>query len=95
MPPKPTDCPRFDSCNAAVCPLEPVPSVHLKGEQVCYYLRNHVKAGAAERFKDDPVFAAVVEQAPIVLKRYPDIARRVAEAAKSSWKGANLLGVRP
>jgi len=40
-------CPKYDSCSAPVCPLDPnyQKSVHLPGERVCLYLREAVKPG--------------------------------------------------
>ena len=39
------ECPRFDGCNAPICPLDPdvLDRVHAKGDSVCYYLRLYVK----------------------------------------------------
>jgi hypothetical protein len=39
------ECPRFDRCNAPICPLDPdvLDRVHAKGEAVCHYLRLYVK----------------------------------------------------
>jgi len=86
------DCPRFNSCNASLCPLGPDAShtgYHAGGDPVCYYLRMSGKAGAAERFADDPAFAACLERLPAVVAVYPDIGRKVAEAAKSGFPGGN------
>lgn len=88
------DCPRFQTCNAAICPLDPAwrKAVHLPGEKVCYYLLNIVKAGADERFEENPVAQAVSEKAADVHAAHPDIAKRVARAAKTGFKDANLGG---
>ena len=39
------ECPRFDKCNAPICPLDPdvLDRVHVKGDPVCHYLRLYVK----------------------------------------------------
>ena len=39
------ECPRFEGCNAPICPLDPdvLDRVHAKGEAVCHYLRLYVK----------------------------------------------------
>ena len=86
------DCPRFDSCNAALCPLQPDwrQVQHLPGEQVCFYARESGKVGAAERHAADPAFAAVIAVLPQVMAKHPDIGRRVEVAAKTGSKGANL-----
>ena len=35
------DCPRFDACEAPICPLDPdkYESVYLKGEKTCHFMR--------------------------------------------------------
>jgi hypothetical protein len=92
LPLLPTDCPRFYTCSAAICPLDPIPSYHGSGDRVCYYLLNSGKAGAAERFADDPVFQIGLERLPAIAARHPAIASAVATAARTGFKGANLLG---
>ena len=39
------ECPRFDKCNAPICPLDPdvLDRAHVKGDPVCHYLRLYVK----------------------------------------------------
>ncbi len=81
-------CPRYQTCNASVCLLDPIPTVHLSGEPVCFYLRSSGKEGAAERFKEDPIFAAVLQAAPAVLERHPAIARVVTRAAETGFRSA-------
>ena len=82
-------CPRFDTCNASHCPLSLV-GLHLQKETVCYYLLNFGKAGAAERFQDEPTFAACVLQLPQTVAKYPNIGRSVARASKSGFRGQNI-----
>jgi hypothetical protein len=88
----PRDCKHFDTCGAAVCPLDPAwrRAAHLPGERVCHYLLAGGKAGAAEFYAGDPVFAAVRAEAPAVLARHNDIRRRVAGAARHGIHGRRL-----
>src|SRR5262245_36518054 len=86
---QPAECPQ--TCNAPVCPLDPVPTVHLGGEPVCYYLRNSGKPGAGERFTEDPVFAACLARLPEISTQYPDIDRAVERAAKTGFLGGHLV----
>ena len=39
------ECPRFEGCNAPICPLDPdvLDRAHVKGDPVCHYLRLYVK----------------------------------------------------
>ena len=93
---KPRDCPKFETCNAAICPLAPLwrSAVHLPGEKVCPYLLATGKQGSEERYADDPIFAACRERLPEVAAKHPDIATKVERAAKSRFKGDNLIGNR-
>src|SRR5262245_45095518 len=91
-----TECPRFHTCNASLCPLGEDPShtgYHVRGEPVCYYLRMSGKAGAAERFADEPAFAACLDQLPAIARHYPSIGRAVSQAAKSGFPSAHLMKV--
>jgi hypothetical protein len=89
---QPQDCPKFNTCHAPICPLDPrwPSAVHLQGEPVCRYLLASGKAGAADHYRDDPTFKAVLGVLPTVLAQHPDIARRVAVAARSGFKGEHL-----
>lgn len=90
MTPEPQHCPKYHTCCAAVCPLDATKAVHLPGEKVCYYLNASGKAGADERFENDPVFAACIAKLPIVCARHPDIRRRVERAAETGFRKNNL-----
>src|SRR5262245_8356953 len=93
----PKDCPRFNICNAAVCPLDPhwPRTVHLEDEIVCPYLLASRKKGAADYFKDDPVFPVVLGRAPAVVVRFPAIERAIERASRSGIRGANRRGLVP
>ena len=88
----PRDCTHFDTCGAAVCPLDPAwrRAVHLPGERVCQYLLARDKAEAAAFYAGDPVFAAVQAEAPAVLAKHADIRHKVKEAARYGIHGRNL-----
>jgi hypothetical protein len=91
-----TDCPRFLTCCAALCPLEPAwrEVQHLPGEKVCKYLLDSGKAGAAERYADDPTFAAVMEQREAVCRKHRAIEYEVERAARSGFRKSNLPHLR-
>ena len=89
---KPIDaerCPRFHTCNASHCPLSGE-GLHLPGEKICYYLLNSGKAGAVERFRDDPVFAECVSKLPQTAAKFSEIDRSVGRAAKTGFQGQNI-----
>lgn len=64
-------CPRWGACNAAFCPLGAPPGEgagkHARGDAVCFFMREFVKAGGPERVaaRLDPeqqsILATVVE----------------------------------
>jgi hypothetical protein len=81
-------CSRFDDCSASLCPLQPEGrrGVHLPGEMVCLHLINSRKAGAFERFADDPSYAQAVERLPEIETANRDIARQVRRAGKYGFR---------
>src|SRR5690554_1712959 len=46
-------CPRFDSCNAPICPMDPHQKqrVYLSGEAVCLFMLEHVKPDGEAKIK--------------------------------------------
>jgi hypothetical protein len=79
---KSSDCPRWQSCNAAFCPLDfPHQGYHRSGERVCYYLLESHKEDADERFADDRVFHECKLRLPFIAERYPSIQKAVDKAA--------------
>ena len=89
------ECGRFEQCNASICPvLDWRRQAHLRGEAVCHHLKNSGKQGTTERFRGDPTFHACVSELPAITARWPDIGRKVAKAARSGFRGANLISMR-
>ena len=62
------DCPKFNSCRAPVCPLDPEwrERTQLNSEPVCFYLTEIVKNGGAERVRHGTP-AGMAEQVANVL----------------------------
>jgi len=87
----PCDCPKFHTCNASVCPLDPTPAAHLPGEQVCPFLLASGKSGAAERFAEDTAFVECVRRLPVIAARHTTIGRAVEKASRTGLRGANLM----
>jgi hypothetical protein len=79
-------CPRFDKCNAALCPLT-MEGSHRRGEAMCKYLRDAAK-GAPLPPTVAPVILSNYDR---VAREYPDIALRLARAANSPAQGANVV----
>ncbi len=87
------DCRKFDTCSAAICPLDALwkTAVHLQGERVCHYLTIGGKAGVEERYAGVPEYQAVTLVAPEVMAAFPAIRKRVEQAAKTGFRGKELL----
>jgi len=85
----PRDCPKWNTCSAPICPLDPLwPSaVHLGGEPICPYLLATGKAGVQEKYGQDPVYRQVLLELPLVLEKHPLIAYEVARSARTGFRG--------
>ncbi len=88
------DCPRFNCCNAAICPLDSNwrEVRHLPGEKVCFYLLASGKYRAQQRLVGDPVYRVVQQQAPSVCSIHAAIQRAVEAASRAGFRAANLPG---
>ena len=85
-------CPKFDHCSAPICPIDPEwqKRVHIKGDPVCFYLRQHAKdplwgqkvGGVARK-----LINKVGEVYPEIIARYAPIKNSLARAAISPVKG--------
>ncbi len=86
---KPTDCTRFERCAAPICPLDRQwrQRTHLRGEPLCLYLRESVKADARAVLAGhlpSELLAAVVDTAPAIIAAHGDIRRRLLRASRQS-----------
>ena len=85
---QPASCPRFDACNAPVCPLDAGwrSRTYLRGEAVCSLVLEAAKPdGAAvvrEVLSDDDASAAVICAAHELPARDSYLRRRVERAAR-------------
>jgi hypothetical protein len=90
-------CPRWQKCNANVCPLDPQWRLrtHGHGDQICFYLLEAVKPGAAARFQvcgAQEMLSGVLRPLPELSSRWSAIERAV-ERAKTT--GSRLDRVAP
>ena len=90
----PNACPRFDHCSAPLCPLDDWKRCHhVKGEPVCFYLREVAKHGGTLPQRGD-MPAELVEKVSQAYRkiisspcsRWGDVRRRLARAALSPSK---------
>lgn len=83
-------CPRFDSCNAPVCPLDDWRRAqHLKGEAVCGLLAEIVKDGGEARLRACMASALVDTLAsalPKITARWRAIRSRLERASRHGSK---------
>ena len=91
---RPQDCPRWDTCNAPLCPLDQDTGSHLKGEQVCYQLRA-AKYGHCTQ----PAIVSVLQQlqgtAPITHKRLASESRSISLSVLAASLGRASDPCRP
>ncbi len=95
----PDNCPRFDSCNANICPLDsgwPLRS-HLRDEPACAYLRAAVKPGGQAHLlgvTSREIAILVLRELPKIIARYSHLRRSLKRAAKRPRKLGRSVGVR-
>jgi len=88
----PEFCPKFSKCSANICPLDGdwKSGSHLRGEPICFYMREYVKQ--AGRFKlggyiPREMINQIAEVLPEINARHADIKNRLKRSAKT---GSNL-----
>ena len=82
------DCPRWDSCNVPLCPLDPdiLKRVYSRGEAICFYTHEYVKSSSYERFKVShrgEIYEAISDIIKEGLLAYGYIRRRLERASKT------------
>lgn len=75
-------CPKFESCSANICPLdnEWFKRSDVRGEPVCFFMRESVKDGAHEVFERyglSELFDTCRELNPPIVARWPRIGREL------------------
>lgn len=85
------DCPKWISCSAPVCPLDDdhLMTVHLKGERICFYLRESVKDGVEAIFRGSPaeaLYLYIRERLPAIIETYGPIRRGLKSSRKTGSK---------
>ena len=84
-------CPRFDKCNAAICPLDPdwLECVMHSEDRVCLLMSEAVKEGAEARFKltaYSDLFKPISEAIPSIIASDGNIRIRLAKASTTQSK---------
>lgn len=82
------DCPRWGSCNAPLCPLDPGISQrkYLRGEAICFYMHEYVKPDSSNRFKTChrvEIYKSISNVIEEVLSTYGYIKKRLERASST------------
>lgn len=88
-------CPKWDKCNAPLCPLDPdlFKRVMHDGDAVCHYLIEAVKADAEANFRGRgriELFEVVSKLIPAMSSRWGRIRHALARAKTSGSRMARL-----
>jgi hypothetical protein len=81
------ECPKFDHCSAPICPIDPEwrLRVHIQGDPICFYLREHSKHGHEGRNRytiEDKLLKEVVRVYPEALSLYDPLKKRLEKISK-------------
>ena len=86
------DCPKFDTCSAPICPLDPDwrLRVYRKGEPICFYLLEYVKPDARAEFRgciEVSIHQAIERSIESMSHRYAPLSRALERA---KWTGSRM-----
>ena len=81
----PSACPKFNSCSAPICPLDPDWQLrsHLPGERVCLWLREIAKQSDLTGSLPGKPAEVIAEAYPEILSRHNRVRRVCDDAAKN------------
>jgi hypothetical protein len=79
-------CPKYDGCNAPICPLDPDRKLrsHGTGDPICFYMLESVKPGSDERFEARTIGGML----PAIRRAIPDICSRWASVRHTVQRAA-------
>jgi hypothetical protein len=91
------ECTRFNRCSAPICPLDSdwKLRVYRKGEPICFYLLEYVKANARAQFKGSigvPIYEAIQTSIDAMSHRYTPLYRALERAKRT---GSRLVQFEP
>lgn len=94
-----TDCPRYESCGAPICPLDPDWRLrtHIDGEAVCAWLLEGSKAGSEARigrFLHEDALQVITSARPAILARWGRINHACSRAATTGSRIAGAARLR-
>ena len=91
-----SDCPKFQSCNAPVCPLDPVWGQRFthKEDSTCFYLSESVKCRSQALFEGaglEELREVIHRISPAIATRHPRIQRALERAKQTGSRMARLV----
>ena len=97
--PLPTDCPKFPRCSAPICPFDQDwrLRVHFKGERICFFLTELVKAGGRQRLATRcarKLAKTVAKEQPAINARFCEIRYQLKRSAKTGPSLGRHVGAR-
>ena len=95
----PAHCPRYERCNAPICPLDPrcLQSQHLPGECVCLWLRELSKPHGEDTLRSvlrGEVAATVARVAPGIIATHGCVRSALQRASQQGSKLASGRALR-
>jgi hypothetical protein len=92
MPSMP-DCPKYKSCSAPVCPLDPAWARRLNNNEdpTCFYLCESVKDGSQALFQGaglEELYEAIHSVTPAIVDRHPRIKNALERAKRTGSRMA-------
>lgn len=84
---KAEDCPKWNTCSAACCPLEDRGGVHIKDDPVCFYLREFYKENAKANFANagvGQIYEELETIAPEVIAGSKLIRKEIQKSSKTN-----------
>jgi hypothetical protein len=91
------DCPKFISCSAPICPLDPDWNLrsYLDGERVCRYLTEYSKPTAKPILKGvlaEELYQAIEQGYPKIIAAHPRIKRQLQRSSKNPPRYGKSIG---
>ncbi|PTQ79818.1 hypothetical protein C8R21_12222 [Nitrosospira multiformis] len=90
------DCPKFQSCNAPVCPVDPawVRRLNRKEDSTCFYLCESVKHGSHALFQGaglEGLYKIISRVTPAIARRHSRIKRALERAQQTDSRMARRV----
>jgi len=91
---RPYDCPKYKSCNAPICPIDPgwFSRTYIKGESVCFYMMEAQKPQARCRFDgaiEGEIYQAICRVIEPLKCTYGPLRKRLERAKSTPSRRSN------